>query len=184
MSLSALTTMTTKIDIEWNVTKTRSGFQPVTNAQSLIKSISWSLGAGADSINELAAFIQTVTANTTTDVDLSAALTNVVNDDSITLARIKFLFAMLLTASDTDDDGNVTGNACSGITLFGDANSTLFLDDASDKVTLGNGDMFFRTRRSATGIVVTVSTADVLQIQNNDASVDAKVLLVIGGAAS
>src|SRR4051812_28109222 len=113
MALDTLTQLLVSVSLAWNVGKSRAGFQSVGNSQNLQHRISFSLGAGADACNELVAFIQTVNASTTTDIDMSAALTNVVNDLAVTLARVKFLFAKLLTAADADDAGTVIGTACS-----------------------------------------------------------------------
>lgn len=184
MALDSVTSMQLSLTINWAVGKTRTGLQPVTNQQTLQHRVAFTKGVGSDQINELVCYIHTVPAGTTVDIDLSAALTNVVNDPTVTLARVKFLFVKLLATADLDEEGNTIGNGCTGITLGGDANSFPFLKDPTDKLDLGNGDFHFLSRRSATGIVVTPSTGDILQIQNTDGGVDAKVLLLIGGAAS
>jgi hypothetical protein len=184
MALSTIDQFQLTLSLQWNVTKTRTGLQPLRNQENQQHRQTYTLGVGAGAINELVAYVHTVTAGATVDIDMSAALTNVVNDLAITLARVKVFFAKLLSASDTDADGNVIGNACSGVTLGGDAANWLFLTDPSDKVRINNGDMLLLTRKDATGLVVTGTTADILQVQNHDGAVDAKLLLILGGAAT
>lgn len=185
MALDTVSTATVELKMNWDVEAARSGFTGVRNTETLTRRITFTKGAGADAINELCSFIQTVNASSTVDVDLSAALTNVVNSAAVTIARIKFIAIELLTATDTDATGAVIGTACSSILVGGDATAPwLFLVDGTDKVRLLNGDFIAVSRRGATGLVVTGASADVLQIQNEDAVVAAKVRVTVFGAAT
>lgn len=186
MALTQINQAQLYLKIAWDVGKLVTGSNPVRH-QNLDNPVTRTINFGlltppttADKIDEVYSAILTLAASTTTDYDLSAALTNVVNDVNITVGSIKLICVELLSASDTDSAGTVLGNACSSITVFGDVQSPLVLADASDKVTLGNGDVFLLTRRSAAGIdVAGGGTTDVLQIQNNDASVAAKIRLTL-----
>lgn len=184
MALSVVNSCRLTLTAAWDVVKSVTGFNGVRSNESVSRIVNFTLGTGADQCNEIYSAVLTVNAATTTDFDLTPTLTNVVNDVTITLARIKMIMIELLTATDTDPAGSVIGSSASSITVFGDANSTPFLNTAATTTTLGNGDAVVFLRRSATGIVVTGATGDILQIQNNDGAVAAKIRVTIFGAAT
>jgi len=183
-ALSVINSARVSISVTWDVVKSVTGFAGVRSNETITRLVNFTLGTGADQINEIYTAVLTVNAATTTDFDLTPTLTNVVNDLLIVLARVKFLMIELLTATDTDPAGTVIGTAASSITVFGDANSLPALNTAATTTTLGNGDAVVFIRRSATGIVVTGGTGDVLQIQNNDGATAAKVRVTLFGAAT
>jgi hypothetical protein len=181
--LDTITSWQYSAALAWNVSKTRSGLAPVVNSETLQRRLTFTLGDAAGAINQLISTIVTVAPAGSATVDLSGVLTNVVNEVNATLSKVRFFRAVLLSAADLDGDGNALGNAASAVVLGGAPGTWPFLVDISDKVRLDNGDEFTLTRRGATGLPVTAGTADTLNIANQDAGLEAKVLLVFAGGA-
>src|SRR5262247_2667862 len=105
MALSAIPSAASTLTLTWTVQKARPGFSPTENNQTLTERIRWGLGTGLEAFNELVATVVTVAMGATLDVDLSAALTNVVNDANVPLARVKLLCIKLLSVADVDQAG-------------------------------------------------------------------------------
>lgn len=183
MALDTVSTMQVAVNFNWNVAKNLTGFSPVSNNSSPTHRISFTKGHVADQLNELVAIVVTVPPGPGgIALDLSAALENVVNDVNVTLAKVKFLFVKLLSAADQDPAGTALGNACSGITVGENSDEMAYLTEPTAGIPLGNGDMFMITRRAGDGIHVGGSHNDKLTFWNEDPAVDAKVMVILGGA--
>lgn len=189
MALSTISQAIARMTATHQVGKARTGYADLTdsdNGPNPADQVSFALGTGADQINEILSVILTIAASTTTDFDLSAAQTNVVNDALVTLARAKFVSFKLLGVADLDPVGTVLGTACSSVVVGAAAANPflMFLTGATHTFTLGNGDFVMGTRRSATGMVLTSGASDTLRIQNLDAVNSAKVRFKLYGCAT
>lgn len=181
-----LDTFTGKIEarINWSASKSQEGLAGLFSNENLNRTISMSVGTGSDQADEVVSTIVSVAASGTSDLDLGAALTNVVNDTAITLATVKAIVIELLTATDTDANGTVIGSAATNVTVGGDINAAVLgFGGATETWTINNGDFLAASRRAA-GWAITNATADILQIVNNDAAVGAEVRVTLFGTSA
>lgn len=184
--------LTAGLSFGFRVKKAVVGSGPREQGYTYSLSIAFGTGAGAGACNELYAAVRTLAASTTEDIDLSAALTNVLGEAAVTLARIKAILVWLLSTSQSvgteavsGGSARVTGTACSSITLFGAASNPWQgpLVGATAKLTVDNGNGFQQTRNTAAGWVVD-GTHDTLRVTNDDGAVAAKYVLALAGAAT
>jgi hypothetical protein len=182
MALSDLTA-TVRAFVQWAAAKDITGLSDQTQEQDVTADNVFTFGSSTDNVNQIYAGVRTLNANTAEDLDMAGGLTNPLGE-TITFLTIKFAFVWLLGTDDTaPGDDAVTGTAASSITLGGDAASpALWFGGISNTLTVKNGGFFLHST-PGTGWTITGSTGDVLQVMNNDLTLQAKYLLVLGGTA-
>lgn len=141
--------------------------------------------AVANGANQAYSAITSIGAGSSTTIDLSAALTNIVGSSTATFARLKaILIELVSTAQDSTN-----GTACTSIT-FGAAASNQFITQSSGRGFLGtttsthdvpNGGFYAFGVDNAAGVLVD-STHKSLKILNNDGAVPAAVRITLIGA--
>lgn len=175
---------------QWNAAQTlanaSSAVQQPTSNTTINKKSNYSVtgAAVANAINQVTSRIYSVAGGGTTTIDLTAAIRNVVNDSTATLARIKGFLVRLL--STTDDATN--GTAASSITLgnsgandwTSQSGSTGF-GSATSVFTVKNGSWMGFGNDDANGTVIDATHKN-LKIANNDGAVAAAVELTFFGA--
>lgn len=131
-------------------------------------------GTGAGAANKIYPNQLTISPSATTSIDLRTFV-DAVYGGTIDMSKVKLMWFHLLSATEG-------GTACSGITVGGNANAfSDWLGAANDKIKVANGGCFLLSCPDANGYAVTANTGDVLDITNDDASLSAKVnILVIG----
>lgn len=173
MALSAITQLLFQRMISWTVKKTQTGLaKGISSSEQLTDTETFTLGTAADQAQNVATAIIDVTASGTTNVDLTA-LTSVVGDANMTVARVKLFCLELLAVADG-------GTACSSVTV-GNAASNAWawiLSVATTTYPLKNGDWVAWKSSDATGVVVD-STHKVIKVLNNDAVNAAKLRLTV-----
>lgn len=182
MALDVLNSASARFQIGWDAAKNQTGLNGVSSSNSLTKNVTFTLGVGAGQINEVVSQIRTLAASTNEELDLAAALANVVNDPAVALARIKVLAIQLL--STTDDSTN--GTLASSITI-GNAAATPWqgpFGATTHTITVPNGGFVVLGRTDATGWAVTNGAADKLKIANNDAGLIAAYRITLFGGAT
>ena len=178
-----------RIQMQWDVTKNMSGLQPRKSTDTLVKAFAYTTGTGAGAGNEMYVAYRTLAASASETIDFATALTNLVGDTSVALARIKALLIWLLAATDTvgvSGSGQVTGTACSSITV-GNAAATQFVGffgAATHTLTIPNGGQFAIADPGATGWLCTNGSLDNFKVLNNDAGVAANYIIGLIGAAT
>lgn len=110
-------------------------------------------GTGTGQINEAFHDERTLGASATEDLDLAGSLVNPVGD-TITFAKLKAI--IVIADEDNTNDVQVSRPATNGVT---------WAAAASDKVSVGPGDVFVLTSRA--GWTVTAGTADLITITNS-----------------
>lgn len=127
-------------------------------------------GTGADQASNVFTDTRTIAASGTDALDLSGVLQNALGA-TIAFTAVK---AIMIVA----DPGNINN------VVVGGAGSNTFVGpfaDATDKVVVGPGDVFFVTRRNATGLVVTNATGDQLLIANSSSGSSVTYTIVVVG---
>ncbi len=187
MALDAQSTSLT-VSLSAQITKYITGLGPRVVTVGLNKSFSFTLGAGADAINEVYCAYRTLAASGTETLDLTA-LTGP-HGDSLVFARIKAIGIWLLGTADQDVGSpaaaQVDGNACSQIVVGGAAANpwqAFFNTPATDKIKIASGGVFTLQERSATGWVTSGTNKNLL-IANSDGAVEAHYILALLGAAT
>jgi len=171
--------------INWLATKSVTGIpvinsQPTSGTQNKIRGVSTTAAAAAGGADELVAGVATITASSSTTLDLTS-IANVAGDTTA-FARIKFVAFRLLGASDTAFDGTTVGTAATPVTIGNAASNAtqMFLGGDTETIILTNGDWVAYATGGAAGKVID-STNKNVKIANGDAAVSAKVLYVFGG---
>lgn len=179
----------------WSASQTQSGgstAQPAiqSNGNTIARASFTSTGSGANSINQVAVKVYSIGASSSTTIDLSAAIRNVVNASDATFARIKSITITLLTSTTTSGNYDATqGTACTSITI-GNAASNAWIS-VSNRGGFGgttftfdipNGGSMSWSVDNANGFAITSGSNCNLKILNNDASVAAAVQLTLLGA--
>lgn len=158
---------------------------PVKWADTLAWALNFtSAGAGAAAFNQLCIGVLSIAAGTGTTgtIDLAGSLTNVLNDASVSFARVKIMIVKLLSATDTEPQA---GTACSSIRIGAGSNPFPgWFVDVSDKLELTNGEILVLGGTGATGHAVTAGTGDIVTFENRDNSVAAKIFYAFYGATS
>lgn len=190
MALDALTA-SLKVDVQWTAQKTITGnSNALKHASRVSKEADNSIVSGSGNTasgigDQLCSFVTTISASSSTTLDLSS-LTNILQQTSQTIARIKgVLIELLSSAQDA-----TSGTACSSITIGGAASNQWISQsgsggpgDASSLWDIPNGEFLAFSCKATTGTVVD-GTHKSLKILNNDATYAAGVRITILGAGS
>jgi len=146
-----------------------------------INQTSYSLGTGTGAANQVMIGLISIAGGATSNFLLNAStqLNCIDGTATPTLSKIKYMCIELLSATQTDQDGNA-GTAASSITLGDHAtNAWAGILGATGTYTISNGGKW--TAEDDAGISVTVG--DILKTVNNDGAITAKVMVSIIGVA-
>lgn len=183
MALSDGQSLSTKVSTRGTYTRTITGYaDSASNNMNVERSTTLAFGSsGADTINQAVSFVFTATQNTTTRMDLSGALVNALGETSCTLTKIKWILIELPSAA--QDATN--GTAATSVTISASATNPITTTPlgAAQTYTLENGDRWLIEKHNSGGITVASGTADGLDVLNNDADTDAKLIVTILGNA-
>lgn len=135
-------------------------------------SVEFTDGAGAGQANVIWQDTRTVTASSNEDLDLSGSLTNAVGASAV-FARIKAI--LVKAASGNTNNVNVSRPASNGVPLF---------LAASDGIPVKPGGAFLWVAPDASGIAVTASSGDLINLANSGGSTSVTYDIVIIGAAT
>lgn len=153
-----------------------TGFNPVTVGDNITKNVSYSVGVGANQVNQYLRQLIDLAPSGNTTIDLTSFL-NALNLSASSFARIKAIRFRLLSATETN------GTAANSVTI-GNAGSNshpLFLGGGTNTIVLANGGAVAWAVASAAGVAVNSSQRNIF-IVNGDAGLNAKVeVVVLGG---
>ncbi len=136
------------------------------------KAVILTSGVGANQADKVFSDTRTITASATDSLDLAGTLLDALGD-AFTPARIKALY--VFAASANTNNVNVTRPATNGVPLF---------LAASDGIPVRPGGLFMWLAPDATGIAVTATTADLIDIVNSGAGTSVTYdILIIGASA-
>ena len=141
----------------------------------------WAYGSGAAyTCNNVVRTVFTATKNTTTTLDLSGSLANVLSEAATTFTVIKrILFEYLTVAQDS-----VNGTASTGtVTIQPGASNPITTSPlgAAQTYKMTNGDKWLCEKGNIAGITVAGGTADTFDFVHNDTSDDAHFLITVFG---
>ena len=188
VTITSMGSCRSSISLTGTFNKTNTGFTDdgtgVTGSVALNRSTTYTYGTSAvDTINQAATYIFTATMNTTTQMDLSGAITNLVGDTASTVTVIRWLLFELL--STTQDATN--GTAATSVAIQPGSSSAITTSPlgsgATNSYTMENGDKWLIEKHNAGGITVTGGSADNFAVINNDANDDAKLRITLLGNA-
>ena len=128
-------------------------------------------GTGLDSADRIFSDTRTIAASATDSLDLSGSLTNAYG--TVTFARIKAI--LVKAATGNTNNVNVTRPASNGVPLF---------LAAGDGIPVKPGGAFLWVAPDATGVAVTASTGDLLDLVNSGAGTSVTYDIVILGASA
>ncbi len=129
-------------------------------------------GAGAGQANVIFADTRTIAASGNEDIDVAAALTDLLGDAAV-FARIK---AIVIRASDGNTNNvQVTRPASNGVPLF---------MAAGDGISLAPGEVFSWFSGTAAGKAVTAGTGDLINIANSGGTTGVTYDIIVIGAAT
>lgn len=185
--LSSLTFQFTP-SIQVNGQLNQAGASPIGNAQQLIQNLTAKIGTAQanNAVNggDEAYFLEsTIAPSGTLTINLQS-FTDLCNQASVSLARLKFAFFALIGTNQTMPDGSV-GNACSSITI-GNAGSNphpLNMNSGTDTFTVTNAGSQAILDGSAAGMAVNGGASNI-KILNNDSVNSAKVFVCFVGGSS
>jgi hypothetical protein len=148
-----------------------------TPTEDVINSANWfnwvvTNGTGLDQMDTVWHDQRTLTATTSEDIDLAGSLVDTYGN-TLTFASIKLIYIFSAVAN-------------GGLIQVGGAGSNTFVNwvaNATDILQVRNGGAMMLTAPDATGYAVTAGTADILKINNTDAS-SATYNIVIGGVSA
>lgn len=126
-------------------------------------------GTGANQANVVWTSRRTLTTGASEDLDFAGGGLTDAFGAAVAPVRVKALYITASTANTTN------------LTLFGDANSILFLNTAATTVTLKPGGTYVYVDPSSAGITVTAATADIIQVANAAGASATYDIVVIGG---
>ncbi len=135
---------------------------------NLSKTIALTFGSAANQANMV--FTDTRSTAGAEDLDVSGGALTDAFGVVYTIARMKALVVCASTANTTN------------VVLGGDAASVPFLSTAATTTTLKPGGCFVLTDPSATGVVVTATSADIIQVAPSSGTVAYDILII--GASS
>ena len=174
--------------LSWNAVVTNTGADyanssPKSQGGINLPTISYAsttANAAVGGADEFISFVQTVNASSSVTIDLTA-LTDILKQSSVSLARVKFMMFRLLSAA--DDATN--GTAASSITVGNNASNDFlgWLAGTTPTFSVSNGGCVLFSEPSAGGKTVD-GTHKILKITNNDAGVAAKVQITIVGGTT
>jgi len=183
-TLTTLSTLTRSQQYQFAASKAQTGpGSPITVAGSRqIAQASYSLGSGAGAANQVMIGTLSIAGGATTNLLLNAStqLHCIDGTATPTLTSIKFFCFELLSATQSDQDGNA-GSAATSITL-GAAGSNPWITGpwgATDTYTLINGAKMHHEDEAG----LAVAASKVIAVVNNDGAVTAKVMVTIFGVA-
>jgi hypothetical protein len=133
------------------------------------KSITYTDGTGAGSVNQMFTDQRTLSASANEDLDLAGSLTNAYGA-TITATKLK---GIIVEAATTNTNNVIVSRpASNGVPLF---------DAGSDAISLGPGEWFAFGSPTAAGKTVTASTGDLLNFANSagSTSVTYKVIFLL-----
>lgn len=189
----SLSTLTYKLTVSQNIQalKTLTGstdFNPISNTTNINKAVSLgtaAANAAAGGADELAAFVTSITASGSATIDLTA-LTDILNQTSVTLARVKSIIFRLLNAADDATNGTAASSVTIGNNGTNDYISQShggWLASATSTFDVPSGGWMGYGVGNAAGNVVD-GTHKIIKVANNDGSLTAKVQSVICGGTS
>lgn len=167
--------MTLKANIQVDIGSNLSGTATVgTNNHQISRSISqaFSDGAGMNQAEQVFAQTAQLAASAVDSIDLAGGVSNALGQ-ALTFTKIK---AIVVEAA-VDNQGTISigGNANALSSIFG---------DPADTLVLKPGSAFVLTGPDAAGYAVTATTADVLDITNDDGVNTADYTITVIGAIS
>jgi hypothetical protein len=157
------------------LTATLTSASDLTTAEapvSIGKQQNFTNGAGADQADLIWTDRRTVAASSTDSLDLAGSLTDVFGA-TLTFARIKLIYVS--AASGNTNNVNVTRPASNGVPLF---------LAAGDGIAVKPDGAFVWIAPDASGVAVTASTGDLIDIVNSGAGSSVTYDIVVVGAAS
>jgi hypothetical protein len=164
--------MGVQLDIAVNILGTYRGVNDlaaVTAAFNTRKALGFAPGTGAGQANKIFSDTRPINASSNDDLDLTA-LTDPLGA-ALAFAGVKGIYVEA-AASNTND------------VIIGGHDSAAFLGpfaDATDKIRLKPGEVFFITNRTAAGWAVANGTGDVLRIANGGAGTPVSYSIVLVG---
>lgn len=193
MSIDTLSS-SLKLQFNWSAESRRSGGSPVKNEQTVVKTLSQgttkspTTAGGAD---ELIGQVRYISAGGYDEFDIHTALTNVVKDTAVPLARVKGIAFVLLGDGETigETGAEITGNLCTGVKIGAATTNPAMLcfglsTDSIRLITQGKGGFMGLGVGGHAGYPVVNSVGDKLRIENLDASITAAVFVGFAGGAS
>lgn len=140
-----------------------------TDKPTVNTSYSFTNGTGADQAQVVFSDTRTLSSSTSESLDLYGGLTDAFGN-TINFAAVKGI--LVKAASGNGDTISVGPHATAGFTTMADA--------AGDKFVVRPGGLLLLVANDATGYAVTDSTADILEVTNNDsgASADYDIVLI------
>lgn len=159
----------------------------VSNTNTISKALLNGTGTGANQANQVAVHVYNVTASSSTSVDLSAAVTNVVNAGTATFTAINVILIQLLSSTAASGNYDATnGTACTSITIDGTVSNgflsqsgTGWLTNNTSKIDIANGQGLALWGDQSTMPIA--STYKILKLVNNDSVNAANVQITIIG---
>lgn len=137
-------------------------------------------GTGANQADLLYVVQSTLSASSSTNVDLAGSATDVFGS-TITFARVKAIYFELTTAT-TATSVAIGGASSNGFANWISSAGTFGTDQP--KVVVRNGGVFLLVAPDATAYAVTAGTGDILKLTNQDGSNVATYNLAIVGASA
>lgn len=155
------------IQIEGEALASGSGINGATSSILHRHEVSWAQGTSAGGVDLVYAEDLTVSTSPT-DLDLAGG-SNVKNPASQADQTYTKVHAVwVINTHDAND-----------VTVFGDANGVLVLDDATDSMTLKPGEShLYAAASGADGRDVTAGTGDIIQIAGSGAGTTCKVIII------
>lgn len=132
-------------------------------------------GAGASAANLVFADTRTIAASATDSLDLAGGSLLDPQRNALTFARIKGLWVRAKSTNNAANNVIVTRPASNGVPLF---------DAAGDALSLRAGEVFTWTSPTASGVVVTAATGDLINFVNSAGTNAVDYDVVIIGAAT
>jgi hypothetical protein len=169
--VNAANAVSTQVEVK--VAPTLSGTVGLASASATATALSQftlANGTGANQGDLVYTTSAAITTAGTLSIDVKGSLTDAFGA-AFTPAKLRLIYIASKSSNTTD------------LTLFGDAASVPILNTAATTTTLSPGDVFMVTRRSAAGIAVTASTADIIKIVNG-AGATANIEVVLVGSSS
>lgn len=146
----------------WSAAQTTTVGADTTNSGSFNFSSSLANGTGEGKCSVFYVDEISIAAGATANLDLSGALTDVFGA-SIAFTKIRLMYIELISSTlSTGSSIYVGGHATAAFSSF--------FGDATDKIRIRLGGCMQLSCSDSTGYPVTLTTADMLKIQNNDGS--------------
>jgi hypothetical protein len=192
MALSAVTGTSLKIVAVLNpqLNLTGTDYQPNVNQSIVSKAIAFVLGGNvALGINQIVSVVTTIAASGSLSIDLTA-LTNLLQQASVNLARVKAIILRVLSVADDATNGtaavgvtvdNTVANALSSQANSGWFNNAAEGAGAGSRFCIPNGAILVFATPSAAGVLVD-GTHKIIKLTNLDGAVTVAVQYTIFGS--